>query len=76
MESSNPPKETVQLIPEWKWALQKAWSIRLAVISAALSAAELALPMLTPVYPGKYLIVASAIVAVAAAVARVVAQKV
>lgn len=54
---------------------RKFWSIRLAVLSAALSAAELALPMLSQTIPQGVFASISMLVAVSAAVARTIKQE-
>jgi hypothetical protein len=64
----------MQLIPESSQAL-KLWSIRLAVISAGLGAAEASLPLWQGVVPDGVFAGLSSVVAVAAAVARVVRQR-
>ena len=51
-----------------------SWSFWLMVLSAALGAAELALPLFNGVFPPKLFATASMLVGVAAAVARVVYQ--
>jgi len=64
----------MQLIPESSQAF-KMWSIRLAITSAALGAAEASLPLWQGIIPdGVFSGLASA-VAVAAAVARVIRQR-
>jgi hypothetical protein len=68
----------VTLVAEWRRLLRRAWSIRLALASAALSAAEFALQYLPQaavdlIGPGRFAALAF-VVSVAAAVARIVAQ--
>lgn len=61
------------LIPEAsQW--HKLWSIRLAILSAALSAAEVTLPMFTDIMPPGVFACLSMVVAVSAAIARTVKQ--
>ena len=64
----------MQLIAESSQAL-KLWSIRLAVISAGLGAAEASLPLWQGIIPDGVFAGLSSVVAVAAAVARVIRQK-
>jgi len=64
----------MNLIPEWKKVGVRLWSIRLALFSAALSAVEVALPLLDASMPRGVFAGLSASVAFAAAVARLVAQ--
>lgn len=64
----------MNLIDNWKAVATKAWSMRLVLLSAVLSAAEVALPYLDGAMPrGTFAILAMA-VSVSAAVARLVAQ--
>ena len=64
----------MQLIPESSQAF-KMWSIRLAITSAALGALEATLPLWQGVVPDGVFAGLSSVVAVAAAVARVVRQR-
>ena len=64
----------MQLIPESRQAA-KLWSIRLAVIAAALGAAEASLPLWQGIIPDGIFAGLSSLVAVAAAVARVIKQR-
>lgn len=62
------------LIDDWPKVLKRAWSVRLALISAVLSGAEITLQFLAPQYGGGFA-VAAGVAATAAAIARLVAQK-
>lgn len=65
------------IIHDWKRVLMHAWSIRLIVLAAVLSGAEIVIPML-PTFieiPPGYFAGASFVVTVAAFVARLTAQK-
>ncbi len=62
------------LIPGAKRVARKAWSVRLAVLSAMLTAADVALPYMAPEHPSKAFAVAAGLVALGAALARLVAQ--
>jgi hypothetical protein len=64
----------MQLIPDSKKAMQ-LWSIRLAVISAALGAAEASLPLWEGVVPDGVFAGLASTVGIAAAVARVIKQE-
>jgi len=64
----------MKLVPESKQAL-KLWSIRLAVVSAALAAAEASLPLWESIVPDGAFAALSSVVAIAAAVARIVRQE-
>lgn len=53
----------------------KLWSVRLAVIAAALAALEASLPLWSGVVPDNVFAAASSAVGVAAAIARVIRQE-
>ncbi len=66
------------VVDDWRRVLRRAWSIRLALLSAALSGAEFALPMLPDSWVeligrGRFAAGAFAL-SLAAGVARIVAQ--
>lgn len=64
----------MKLIPEAKqW--HRMWSVRLAVLSAALSACEALIPMWQPHMPGGVFAALATLVGIAAAVARTVKQE-
>lgn len=67
------PKLT--LIDEWQWVLRRAWSMRLALLAALLSAAEVGVNILAPSFPTGRFAALAAVVSLAAAVARLCAQK-
>lgn len=62
------------LIDDAKQVLLKAWSVRLALLAAMFSAAEVALPFFAPFLPPKTMAVMALISSAGAAIARVVAQ--
>ena len=65
----------MKLIPDARnW--HKFWSVRLALISAILGALELSLPLWQGVVPPKTFAILSTVCAAAAAIARVVQQKI
>ena len=65
----------MKLIDDWKAVALKAWSLRLALISAVLSALEVAVPYLDGMFErGTFAMLAGA-VSLAAAIARLVAQQ-
>lgn len=64
----------MKFIQDARQILLKAWSVRLALISALLSAAEVALPYFTDLIPQHTMAVLATAVAFGAAVARVIAQ--
>lgn len=64
----------MKLTPDAKHA-GKLWSVRLAGLSAALAAAEASLPLWSSVIPDGAFAALSSVVAIAAAVARVIKQE-
>lgn len=67
----------MRLIDNWRPVLRRAWSIRLSLLAAVLSGAEIAVPFLDGVLPiprGVFAGLAGA-TACAAFLARIVAQK-
>lgn len=65
----------MSLLPDWKRIVRKAWSVRLMVIAAALSGAEVALPFFSDSIPRGLFAALSAFVVSGAFVARLMAQK-
>ena len=64
----------MKLIDDAKSVLLKAWSIRLALLSALFGAAEVAVPYFAPFLPPGVMAVLATVSSVGAAVARVTAQ--
>lgn len=64
----------MELIEDAKTVLLKAWSIRLALLSALFSAAEVALPFFTGLIPPHTMAILAVFTSAGAAVARLVAQ--
>lgn len=67
----------LQLHENWRTLLRRAWSVRLALIAAVLSGIEVALSVFTsnpPIAAGTFAAL-SAVVTIAAAVARLFAQQ-
>ena len=64
----------MELIDNAKEVFLKAWSIRLALLSAALSALEVALPFFTNFIPPGTMAVLAIVTSASAALARLVAQ--
>lgn len=62
------------LIDNARDVLLKAWSIRLALLSAVLSAAEVALPFFTTFIPPNTMAILAVLTSAGAALARLVAQ--
>lgn len=70
------PKVEVQLIPEWKQVLLKAWSIKFNVLATIFGGAEVLAALIKPegIPSGLFAGIAASITMVAT-VARVMAQK-
>lgn len=71
----------MRLVEDWRWVFAKAWSIKLALISALLQGATFVVPMVTPPHPSLAFVVfsmllqvAACLFALAAAGSRVVKQ--
>lgn len=61
-------------VPNWRLVLRYAWSIRLMLLAALLSGAEVALPLFEYSIPTGLFAALSAVVTAAALVARFIAQ--
>lgn len=64
----------MNLIADWRRKFPKLWSVRFALLAAVLSGVEVALPLFQDFIPRGPFAVLSLVAAVAAAVARIVAQ--
>ena len=64
----------MELIEDAKDVLLKAWSVRLALLSATFSALEVALPFFAPFVPPYTMAILAVFTSAGAAVARIVAQ--
>jgi membrane protein YdbS with pleckstrin-like domain len=62
------------LIPDWRRVLRMAWSIRLALLAGLLSAAEAVLPWFAGDMPISWFAGLSALAAIGAVIARLLAQ--
>lgn len=65
----------MKLIYNWKKVMRKAWSVRLMLLAAILSAAEVALPLIPNNLPRGIFAAVSGCTVAAAFVARLLAQK-
>lgn len=63
-----------RLIADWQWVLKHSWSVRLMLLSAALSGAEVILPLFSDGMPKHLFAVLSFLTVVAAAIARFALQ--
>ena len=64
----------IHLLPEWRWLIRKAWSVRLVVLSALLSGIEVVLPLFVDSMQRNVFAVLAMLAAIGAGVARVIAQ--
>ena len=64
----------MNLVHDWKRIIKRTWSIRLAILSALLSGLEMVLPLFGDVIPRNLFAALSFITAIAAGIARVIAQ--
>lgn len=62
------------LLADWKRVALRAWSVKLALLSALLSAVEIGVQVLAVVRPTPWFAMAAALTSLAAALARIVAQ--
>ena len=64
----------IRLVEDPKKVARKSWAFRLSLVAAALSGVEMALPLFSDAMPRHVFLIASMLVAVGSAVARLVAQ--
>jgi hypothetical protein len=64
----------MDLLPEWKRVVRRAWSVRLSIIAAILSGVEVVLPLFVDAMPRNLFASLSFLAIVGATLARVVAQ--
>lgn len=64
----------MKLLDDWTHIARRAWSVRLALLSALLGAVEIGVQFLAASHPTPYFAMAAAMTSLAAAVARIVAQ--
>ncbi len=65
----------MKLLADWREILRKAWSIRLMIVAGLLSGVEVALPLFADALPRGIFAALSALIVMAALVARLLAQK-
>lgn len=65
----------MQLDPQWRDILRKAWSVRLMLLAGVLSAAEAVVPFFSDVIPREVFALLLAGLTFAALIARIVAQR-
>lgn len=64
----------MNLLDDWKLILKRAWSIRMIILSVALSAAEVIIPLFSDMLPRNTFTVLAVLAAVGGAAARVIQQ--
>ncbi len=64
-----------RLVADWRWVLKNSWSVKLIVLAAVLSGAEVVLPLLSNWFAPGLFAVLSFFVTAGALIARFVAQK-
>lgn len=64
----------MRVLSDWRWLLRRAWSVRLALLAAVLSAIEIFVQLLAATRPTPWFAMAAALTSLAAALARIVAQ--
>jgi hypothetical protein len=65
----------MKLVDDWQSVLKKAWSVKLIVLAALFSGAEVVLPYFADAFPHDLFAALSGLTASAALVARICAQK-
>lgn len=64
----------MELLPDWKKVVRRAWSFRLAIVAALLSGVEVVLPLFSDALPRNMFASLSFVAVVGTALARVVSQ--
>lgn len=64
----------IKLVKDPKKVARQSWAFRLSIVAAALSGVEMALPLFSDAMPRHVFLIASMLVAVGSAAARLVAQ--
>ncbi|MDR2014620.1 MAG: hypothetical protein LBP99_03225 [Azoarcus sp.] len=67
-------KPILCLLPDWKHVLRRAWSIRLTILAAIFTAAEVVVPLFGDVLPRGLFVLLAFTASIGAALARLVAQ--
>lgn len=65
----------MQIKPEWRLIVRRAWSVRLAALAGVLSGAEAVIPMFSDAVPRGLFAALSIAVSMGAMVARVMVQR-
>ena len=64
----------IKLVKDPKKVARQSWACRLSIVAAALSGVEMALPLFSDAMPRHVFLIASMLVAVGSAAARLIAQ--
>lgn len=73
-KATKSPTPRVRLVPDWRRIVRRAWSIRLAILSALFSGAEVIVPIFADTMPRRWFAALSFVAVVGAAFARIIAQ--
>ena len=64
----------LHLLPDWRHVLRRAWSVRLSIVAAIFTAAEVVVPIFSDVLPRDLFVLLAFSASIGAAIARLVAQ--
>jgi hypothetical protein len=67
-------RRKIVLLEDWRRIARRAWSIRLSIVAAVFTAAEVVVPLFGDVLPRGVFVLLAFIASIGAAVARLVAQ--
>ena len=67
-------RRKIVLLEDWRRIARRAWSIRLSIVAAVFTAAEVMVPLFGDVLPRGAFVLLAFIASIGAAVARLVAQ--
>ena len=62
------------LLPDWRKIARRAWSVRLSIVAAVFTAAEVIVPLFSDVLPRGLFVLLAFSASIGAAIARLVAQ--
>ena len=62
------------LLPDWRKIARRAWSVRLSIVAAVFTAAEVVVPLFGDVLPRGVFVLLAFSASIGAAIARLVAQ--
>jgi len=67
-------RRKIVLLEDWRKIARRAWSIRLSIVAAVFTAAEVVVPLFGDVLPRGVFVLLALFASIGAAVARLVAQ--